>query len=452
MSSQAAVVLAAGQGTRMESRVPKVLHRVCGREMVSLVVDTARAAGLDPTVVVVPPDSAAIQDTLGESVRYAQQPEPLGTGHALLQARGLLEGVDNIAVMNGDVPLVRAETLTSVIQTHLDREASITLMTATPTDPDGLGRVVRDSSGAVTAVVEEADADEQTRGTDEINAGIYCFRSSWLWPSLEALTPSAGGEILLIDLVSAAVGQGMGVESVKAPRPEEAQGVNTRVQLAQAEAALRHRILERWMLAGVTIRDPATVYIDFDAELGEDTVVLSNTHITGASRIGSESEIGPDTTIDVSTIGDRCRVTSSTVRDSTMEDGADVGPFSHIRPGSYLEAGVHVGSNVEVKNSRLGRGTKAAHFSFIGDAEVGANVNIGAGTVTCNYDGVRKHRTVIEDDAFIGSDTMLVAPVTVGARASTGAGAVVTSDVPPDSLAVGVPARVRAKRARDDEP
>ena len=444
-------MLAAGQGTRMKSRVPKVLHRVCGREMVGLVVDTAKGAGLDFTVVVVAPDSPAIKDTLGDSVTYAVQPKPLGSGHALLQARGLLEGVDNIAVLYGDVPLVRSETLSSVMRAHLDMNACVTLLTATPASPDGLGRVIRDSSGAVTAVVEDSDADEQTRAIPEINSGIYCFRCSWLWPTLESLAPSSNGEFFLTDLVSAAARQGMAVESVLSSQPEETLGVNTRVHLAQAEATLRRRILERWMLAGVSMPDPATVYIDVDAELAQDTVVLPNTHIKGASRIGRESEIGPDTTIDDSVIGVECKVTSSVIKGSTLEDGVDVGPFSHIRPGTYLEAGVHIGSFAEVKKSRLGRGTRSGHFSYIGDAEVGANVNIGAGTVTCNYDGVSKHRTRIGDDAFIGSDTMLVAPVTIGARSSTGAGAVVTSDVPPDSLAVGVPARVRAKKGRDEE-
>ena len=443
MKKHGVVVLAAGKGTRMNSRVPKVLHQICGREMVSLVVDTAMAVGLGPIAVVVPSEFEAIQKTLSENVRYSVQSQPLGTGHALLQARSVMADVDNICVLSGDVPLVKSETLNSLVKTHFDRDSLITILTATSSTPEGLGRVVRNSSGEITNVVEEMDIDEGTRNIFEINAGIYCFQSSWLWANLETLKTSPNGEILLTDLISTAALQGRAAESVKAEDPEEALGVNTLLQLSQAEAILRQRILERWMLDGVEIRDPATAYIDFDVELGHDTKVLPNTHIKGISRIGSESEIGPDTTIDASTIGDRCKIISSTVSASVLEEGVGVGPYSNIRQGSHLKNGVHIGSYVEIKASRIGKGTKSGHFSYIGDADVGSNVNIGAGTVTCNYDGVRKNHTRIEDNAFIGSNTMLVAPVTVGTNASTGAGAVVTKDVKPGSQVLGVPARTR---------
>ena len=447
MTSQAVVVLAAGKGTRMKSRVPKVLHRVCGKEMVSLVVKAAKDAGFGATVVVVGPDSRAIRDTLGDSVTYVAQPELLGTGHALLQARKLLESVDSVAVLSGDVPLIRPETLSSMMQLHLEKGAFITLLTSKRVSPDGLGRVVRDSSGRVEAVVEDSETDEGTKTITEVNGGVYFFRSSWLWPSLDALAPSSGGEIFLTDLVPVAAQQGQVVESLTAQQPEEVMGVNTRVQLAEAEAVLRRHVRDRWMLSGVTMPDPSSVYIDIGAELGQDTVVHPNTHITGDSRIGRECEVGPNTTVADSDIGDSCRIIASLVEDATLEDGVDVGPFSHIRHGSHLESGVHIGNFAEVKESRLGRGTRSGHFSYIGDAKVGANVNIGAGTITCNFDGVNKNRTVIEDDVFIGCDTMLVAPVTIGARSSTGAGAVVNKDVPNDSQAMGVPARVRPKQS-----
>ena len=429
----------------MRSQVPKVLHRVCGRAVISLVVDAAKLGGFDTTVAVVAPDSHAVRDSLGDGIAYAVQREPKGTGDALLQARRHVETVNNVAVMYGDVPLVRPETLDSMMQQHVQSGAFVTLLTAHSSNPDGLGRVVRNPSGAITAVVEERDANDDIRSITEVNGGVYCFRSSWLWPNLEALAPAPSGEIYLTDLVERAVQQGLTVESVRAQSPLEITGVNTRVQLAQVEAALRQSLRERWMLAGVTMPDPSSVFIDVDAALGEDTVVLPNTHITGASRIGRQCEIGPNSIVDDSEIGDGCRIVASVVRDSTLEDGVDVGPFSHIRSASHLERGVHIGTSAEVKQSRLGPDTRSGHFSYIGDAEVGANVNIGAGTVTCNYDGTEKHRTRIDDDAFIGSDTMLIAPVTIGARSSTGAGSVVNKDVPPDSQAVGVPATVRPK-------
>ncbi len=445
MTSQAAVILAAGMGTRMKSQVPKVVHRVGGREMVSLVVDAAKDAGFDTPIVVVGQDSHAVRGALGDGVRYVEQEEPRGTGHALLQSRELLEGVDNIAVINGDTPLIRPETLGSMMQRHMEGKAYVTLLTASPADTDGLGRVVRDDSGSVTAVVEDSEADEDVRAIPEVNGGVYCFRSSWLWPSLEALAPSPGGEIYLTDLVSVASREGLVIESLRPDSPQEILGVNTRVHLSEAETAMRQDIRERWMLSGVTLLDPATVYIDSDVQLGRDTVVLPNTHLTGGSVVGRDCRIGPNVIVDGSRIGDGCRVVASVIENSTLEDQVEVGPFSHVRRKCYLESGVHIGTSVEIKQSRLGRGTKSHHFSYLGDASVGANVNIGAGTVTCNFDGVNRHLTRIDDNAFIGSDSMLVAPVTIGARASTGAGAVVTRDVEPGSLVVGVPAKAKSK-------
>jgi bifunctional UDP-N-acetylglucosamine pyrophosphorylase/glucosamine-1-phosphate N-acetyltransferase len=451
MARQAAVVLAAGKGTRMKSQVPKALHKLCGREMVRLVVGAATDAGLSPTVVVIAPESRAIRDALGDAVRYVVQSDPLGTGHALLQARELLDSVDNVVVLSADVPLTRPQTINSMMQLHLEKAARITLLTATVSNPNSFGRIIRDAAGNVAAVVEDSEADEETREVAEVNAGVYCFRSDWLWPNLESLAPSPGGEVFLTDLVSVASRQGMEIATLDAQEPREVLGVNTRVQLAEAEEALRQRIRERWMLAGASMPDPASVYIDLDAQVGQDTVVMPNTHITGSSRIGRQCEIGPNTIVESSEIGNSCRVVASVIRNSTLEDGVQVGPFGHIRPGSYLESGVRIGSFAEVKKSRLGRGTRSPHFSYIGDAEIGANVNIGAGTVTCNFDGTRKHSTRIEDDAFIGADSMLVAPVTVGARSRTGVGSIVNRDVPPDSVAVGAPARVRSTRRSGDK-
>ena len=432
----------------MKSQKPKVLHRICGVEMVRLVVGTARQVGLDPIVVVVPSDSQAIRDALDSDVSYAVQPEPLGSGHAVLQAVKSLTNLETVVVLSGDVPLIRPETIRDMIDVHIEREAGVTLLTSTLANADGLGRVVRASSGGITAIVEESEADKATLGINEINGGAYCFRRTWLAENLGMLPESSRGEIFLTDAIALASSQGIPVESVQSEDPAETLGVNTRVGLAEAESALRHRILERWMLSGVTFQDPASAYIDADVELGQDTVVLANTHITGHSLVSRNCRIGPNSIVRDSTIGDGCHIMGSVVEGARLDKRVDVGPFSHIRPGSHLEDGVHIGNYAEVKNSRLGPGTKSGHFSYIGDAELGANVNIGAGVVTCNYDGENKNRTIIGEDAFIGSDSMLIAPVTIGARSSTGAGSVVSKDVPPDSIAVGAPARVLRKGTR----
>ena len=440
----AAVILAAGLGTRMKSRTPKALHRICGREMLLLVVDAVRGAGIDNITVVVPQDSNPFKAVLGESVQYATQSEPFGTGHALLQARTTLEeGANNILALYGDVPLIRSSTLASLMQRHAAAEAVATLITSCSPDPTGMGRILRDESGSITAIVEEQNADSGTLAIREVNSGLYCFRAPWLWQNLQRLSAAPNGELLLTDLVQAAVMQDLPIESITAEDSHETMGVNNRLQLSEAEAILRQRIRVHWMLDGVSIPDPSSVYIDKAVTLGHDTTVFPNTHITGQTAIGRSCNIGPNSIVDDAAIGDGCTIVSSVVRDSTLESEVDVGPYSHIRGGAYIESGVHIGTSAEIKNSRLGRGTKMGHFSYMGDATLGENVNVGAGAITCNFDGSEKHETVIGRDAFIGSDTMLVAPVNIGDGAATGAGAVVTQDVPPDTLVMGVPARQR---------
>lgn len=447
MSSQAAVVLAAGKGTRMNSRVPKVLHRVCGVPMVKLVVKTVQAAGLDPTVVVVSSDSSDVKDALGDDVEYAEQPRQLGTRDALLHAREKLRGAGDFILTHGDVPLIRPETVSSLLHLHQSTDAVVTILTADLDEPGDLGRIVRDEKGRVSEIVEDSVADESTKAITEINTGTYCFSAAWLWPNLEALEPSSTGEVFLTDLIKWAHDQEMVVESEMVGEPAEALGVNTRVHLAAAQALLQDRIRRNWMLSGVTMIDPGSVYIEAEVQIGRDTVVYPNSHVIGVSTVGEECCVGPNSIVDSSTLGDGCEVVSSVVRESTLEARVHVGPFAHVRGGSHLERDVYIGSHAEVKASRLGRSTKSSHFSYLGDADVGANVNIGAGTVTVNYDGADHHSTRIEDDVSIGSDSMLVAPVTIGAGSSTGAGAVITRDVPAGSLAKGVPARSEPKRS-----
>ena len=446
MSIQAAVVLAAGKGTRMNSRVPKVLHRICGKTMIGLIVDAINGAGLGVPLVVVSSDSHSVQNDLGENVSYAIQDQPMGTGQALLEAKQSLEGVDNIVVLYGDMPLVRPETLNKIIQIHIDSQACITLLTAEFENPDGLGRIIRDNSGKVQGIIEDVEANEHTLSINEVNGGVYCFKSSWLWDNLNNLTPSKHGEIYLTDLISVAYDQGMIIDSIQVSNPLEILGINTRKQLLEAENELRRLILDRLMLSGVTLVDNASVYVDYDVSIGADTILHPNTHITGTSQIGECCDIGPNSLVSNSIVGDQCKVSASFVEGSVLEEGTHVGPFSHIRPGTHLEKSVYVGNFAEVNRSRLGVGTKMGHYSYVGDADVGANVNIGAGTVTCNFDGHGKHITTIGDDVFIGSGSMLVAPLTIGDRSSTGAGSVVTKDVPPDTQVLGVPAKQFSKK------
>ena len=447
MDDWAAVILAAGQGKRMRSSRPKVLHTLAGRPMVRHVVDALRDAGFERPIVVVGQGSAQVREALGEGLLYAEQRRRLGTGHALRQAESLAGAAAHVLVLNGDVPLVSSETIAALAARHRESGADLSLLTARVEDSRGLGCLERDRGGRPVRIIEEADREEPSGGPAQVNAGLYCFRSAWLWPRLRRLTRSASGEYYLTELVARAVQDNECLEAVVAPQPEEAIGVNDRLQLAQAEAVLRERIRRRHLLGGVTMLDPPTVHIDAGVEIGEDTVLWPNTYLLGSTRVGQGCVLGPGTLLADSVVGARCRVVFSVLEGAVLEDDVEVGPFSHLRPGSYIEQGAHIGNFAEVKNARLGRRTRMGHFGYLGDAQVGRDVNVGAGAITCNFDGTRKHRTVIGDGAFIGSDTMLVAPVEVGPRSATGAGSVVNHDVPPDSLAVGMPARIRRRRA-----
>ncbi len=437
------VILAAGKGTRMKSRLPKVLHPVLDKPMILYAVETALRVAPEPPVLVVGHGAREVQAVVGERARYVVQEDQLGTGHAVLQARPLLEGrADAVLVTYGDMPLLRAETLRHLVQEHVHTRATITMLTVVLDDPRGYGRILRDDAGKVVGIVEEADATPEQRAIRELNVGIYVFDAAWLWENLPRVQPSpVKGEYYLTDLVGMAVAQGRLVHALPVEDQEEVLGVNTRLHLAEVTRALQRRINNQWMLAGVTMIDPETTYIGTDVRLAADVVIHPQTYIYGETVIQEGTEIGPQTYIESSQIGRHCRIFYSVLEQAVLEDEVDVGPFGHLRKGAHLARGVHMGNFGEVKNSYLGPGTKMGHFSYIGDAEIGANVNIGAGTITCNYDGRQKHKTVIEDEVFIGSDTMLVAPVRIGKGAKTGAGSVVTRDIPPHTLAYGVPAK-----------
>ena len=446
MDKLAGIILAAGDGRRMNSRIPKVLHRLCGKELLRYPVEMLGRLGVDRVVVVVSP---ANQDTvkalLGDGVDYAVQPSMTGTAGAVKAAATTLQGqTDQVVVIGADAPLVTDDSVRRLLDGHLEEGRKMSIMSGIVQTSAGLGRVKRDlgSQQNVLGIVEATNDTERDGQPVEVNSGVYCFQADWLWENLEKVDVSSNGESYLTDLAAVAAELGASVAALTSNDPDEVLGINNLVELAHLEDIQRRRIRERWMLLGVTITDPSSVMIDGGVTIGQDTVILPNTMLLGDTTIGSNCEVGPGSVVKDSTIGDRCRVTSSALEDAVMESGVDIGPFSHLRPGAYLESGVHIGNYVEVKESRFVAGAVMGHFGYVGDASIGANVNVGAGMVTCNYDGKDKHRTVVEKDAFIGCDTMLVAPVTVGAGAVTGAGAVVTIDVPPARLAVGVPAKI----------
>ncbi len=444
-----AVVLAAGQGTRMKSRLPKVLHPVAGVPMVRHVTRAAREAGCSRVVAVVGHGAERVAEALAGEAEPVHQREQLGTGHALAQATAAARGAEHLLVLHGDVPLTRPETLRRMMAAHLEADADVTLLTAVVDDARAYGRVRRDASGRVLDIVEASELGPGEAAGGEINAGMYCFRASWIWPRLAALPRSTTGEYYLTHVVALASREGARIATIVAEDPSEALGVNDRLELAEADRIMRERIRRFHMLNGVTLIDPPTVYIDADVAIGQDSVIGPNVTLAGTTRVGADTHIGPGCVVRDSVIGNRCRIELSVVEEATLEDDVDCGPYSHLRPGAYLCRGVHVGNFAEIKNSRVGRNTKMGHFSYLGDAEVGEDVNIGAGTITCNFDGVQKHRTVIGDGAFIGSDTMLIAPVRVGRNARTAAGSVINRDVPDGKLAVGAPARIRDLAAKE---
>jgi bifunctional UDP-N-acetylglucosamine pyrophosphorylase / glucosamine-1-phosphate N-acetyltransferase len=447
-------VLAAGLGTRMRSRTPKLLHPLLGRPMVAYVVDAARAATDSRPVVVTSPATAAIRDAFGDDVDYALQPKPNGTGAALRVAlEQVPDGIEEILVLNGDVPLLREDLLIDLLAERRLDHAAIAITIVDAIDPSGLGRVLRNDAGGVERVVEEKDAEDEERAINEINAGLYAFDATWLRQAIADLRPSeTTGELYITHLIEQARADGRIVAAVEIEDDGRLLGINDRAQLARAEWDLRVELNERWMLAGVTMHDPSTVYLDHAVELAEDVVLEPNVVLRGRTTVGEGTVIASGSQIHDSAIGKGCRIWASIIERSEVGDGVNVGPFSHLRAGSVVGEGAEIGNFAELKNSTLGRGVKQHHMSYLGDSQVGAGTNVGAGTITANYDGVKKHRTTIGERVFLGVDTMLRAPLTVGDDAKTGAGAVVTKDVPPGKLAVGVPARIREiRKPADDE-
>ena len=439
------VVLAAGLGTRMRSRTPKVLHAAAGRPLLGHVLAALGELGARP-VVVLSRESEPAREILPADAIVAMQDPPRGTGDAVRVAlAAATDDPADVVIVYGDTPLVRAETLRALIALRRSRSAVLALLAGEVGTDNAYGRVVRDAKGDVRRIVEARLASDAEKALPESNLGAYAADLGWLRGAVARLRPNETGEIFLTDLVALAVADGKRVAAHRAPDADEGRGVNTRVELAAVEEILRRRIRERHMLAGVTFHDPGSTRVDADVEIAADAVIEAGSILEGKTRVGTGSVIGPYSILRDTVVGEGCRVIASVLEGATLEDDVRIGPYGHLRPGAYLERGVEMGNYGEVKNARLGSGTKMHHFSYVGDATVGKRVNIGAGTITLNYDGVRKHRTEIGDDAFIGSDTLLRAPVTVGKGAATGAGAVVTKDVPDDHIAIGMPARMRTR-------
>jgi bifunctional UDP-N-acetylglucosamine pyrophosphorylase / glucosamine-1-phosphate N-acetyltransferase len=448
-----AVLLAAGQGTRMKSDLPKVLHPLCGRPMLWHVLESLKSAATEKPVVVVGHGAQAVQSYLGESAECVLQEPQLGTGHAAMQAEPLLKGkTDLVIVTYADMPLLREETFQQLVETQRLNPGPLTLLTVIADDPRGFGRIVRKPDGTVQAIVEEYVATPAQQQIKELNVGAYCFRAEWLWDALHRIEKNPKkGEYYLTDIVEIAVQDNLPVQAVIHDDFIETIGINTRIHLSEAESALRMRINRDHMLNGVSMMNPAETYIEVGVRIGRDTLLLPNTYIHGKTEIGEGNVIGPNAILRDTKIGNRCRVLASVLEGAVLDDDVDMGPFARLRKGAHLKNHVHMGNFGEVKDSTLHEGVKMGHFSYIGNASIGANTNIGAGTITCNYDGEKKHSTEIGEDAFIGSDTMLVAPLKLGAGARTGAGAVVTKNVPEDTLVVGMPARAIRKVERKNK-
>jgi bifunctional UDP-N-acetylglucosamine pyrophosphorylase/glucosamine-1-phosphate N-acetyltransferase len=445
-----AILLAAGQGTRMKSGLPKVLHPVVGMPMIWHALEAVKQASTETPVVIVGHGAEAVTKYLGDAAQTMVQEPQLGTAHAVMQAIPLLRGTDGlILVCYADMPLLRGETLKRLVEKQKTNAGPFSMLTVFNEDPHGFGRIVRNSQGTVQAIVEEYVATPEQLAIRELNVGAYCFRADWLWDALGRIEKNPRkGEYYLTDAVEVAVKAGLTVQAEVMEDALEAIGINTRVHLSEVETEMRRRVNEHHLLNGVTMMDPASTYIEAGVTIGRDTLIMPNTYLHGKTEIGEGNVLGPNTILRDTKIGNRCKVLASVLEGALLEDDVDMGPFARLRKGAHLGNHVHMGNFGEVKESYLADGAKMGHFSYIGNAQIGAGTNIGAGTITCNYDGEKKHPTQIGADVFIGSDTMLVAPLKIGDGARTGAGAVVTRDVPPDTLVVGMPARAIKKLER----
>ncbi len=440
MNGLAAIILAAGQSTRMKSRKSKVMHDLAGRPVISYCIDTAHESGADPVVVVINPDEPDLREFIKKSgVDYAIQKNAKGTAHAVMSAQKKLANFSgNVLVLCGDVPLVRAEALCKFVEEFQHKKATLGVLTMIPKHPSSYGRIVRDLDGKIIRIAEAKDATADELGIREVNSGIICADRTWLFRSLKKIkNNNAKGEYYLTDLVGIAIKEGASVIAHLCEPAEDFLGINTRVDLAHVAEIMRERINERHMLSGVGIQDFRHTFIDSDVRIGNDTTVMPFAFLKGVTRVGTNCVIENGAVLKNAVVGSNVHIKAySVIEDSSISDGAILGPFARVRPGSRVGANARVGNFVELKKCTMKRGAKANHLTYLGDSVVGSDANIGCGTITCNYDGVAKHRTVIGDRVFVGSDTQFIAPVSIGRNSIIGAGSTITKDVPADSLAL----------------
>lgn len=437
MKEVTAVILAAGKGTRMKSNLPKVLHRVCGKPMLEHVIEAVEELRPRRTIAVIGHGAELVEETVGRRLLYAIQEQQLGTGHAVMQAMPLLPDEGTLLLVCGDTPLLEGETLKKLTEYHQQEAGVITVLTATLDEPFGYGRIIRNKRGDIERIVEEKDASPEEKRVKEVNSGVYCFEIPFLREALQKITPkNAQGEYYLTDVIGIAMEQGKKIAGLEVEDYREVQGINDRSQLALAERIMRERVIQRLMDQGVTFIDSRLTFVDKGVKIGKDTVIYPNVYIEGKTQIGEECLIRANVRITDCEIGRDVTIENSVVVKSRIGDGVAIGPFAYIRPETEIGKNVKVGDFVEIKKSHIGDYSKIPHLAYIGDAQIGSKVNIGAGTITCNYDGYQKHRTIIEDEAFIGSNSSLIAPVKIGKGAAVGAGSAITKDVPQGGLGI----------------
>ena len=445
------VILAAGMGTRMKSKMPKVLHKVCGKPLSKWVIDASKAAGADKVCAVVGHKAETVKEVLGDVCEFALQAEQKGTGHAVMQAIDVIKNSKGeVVILNGDTPLITAETINKAIEYHKNNGNQATVITAILDDATGYGRIVRDNDGSVLKIVEQKDASEEEKKINEVNSGMYVFDAQSLVYALDKITPNnAQGEYYLTDTLEILLSAGKKIGGYAISDNDEIRGINDRVQLNEAEKIMQKRINEYHMRNGVTMRNPESVYIEDGVEIGNDTEICQNVTIKSGTKIGSDCVIGSGSMLDRAVIHDSVDVLSSVILESEVDEGTHVGPFAYIRPNCHVGKEVKVGDFVELKNSNIDDGTKISHLTYIGDSDVGKRVNCGCGTVTCNYDGKKKYRTTIGDDCFVGCNTNFVSPINVGDGVYIAAGSTITEDIPENSLSIARARQVNKEGWKD---
>lgn len=445
------VILAAGMGTRMKSKMPKVLHKVCGKPLSKWVIDASEAAGADKVCAVVGHKAETVKEVLGDVCKFALQAEQKGTGHAVMQAIDVIKNSKGeVVILNGDTPLITAETINKAIEYHKNNGNQATVITAILDDATGYGRIVRDNDGSVLKIVEQKDASKEEKKINEVNSGMYVFDAQSLVYALDKITPNnAQGEYYLTDTLEILLSAGKKIGGYAISDNDEIRGINDRVQLNEAEKIMQKRINEYHMRNGVTMRNPESVYIEDGVEIGNDTEICQNVTIKSGTKIGSDCVIGSGSMLDKAVIHDGVDVLSSVILESEVDEGTHVGPFAYIRPNCHVGKEVKVGDFVELKNSNIDDGTKISHLTYIGDSDVGKRVNFGCGTVTCNYDGKKKYRTTIGDDCFVGCNTNFVSPINVGDGVYIAAGSTITEDIPENSLSIARARQVNKEGWKD---